>query len=42
MLSVGVLENLAYEIILEDDLPSLDNVVQQTSEACACMVDPDL
>lgn len=38
LLTVGVLDHLAYDVILGEDLPILDNLVQQNSVAYACAV----
>lgn len=38
MLTVGVLDNLAYDVILGEDLPILDNLVQENSVAYSCAV----
>jgi len=36
--TVGVLDYLAYDVILGEDLPILDNLVQQNSVAYSCAV----
>ncbi len=38
MLTAGVLDKLAYDVILGDDLPILDDLVQQDSVAYSCAV----
>ncbi|KAL4001114.1 caldesmon [Sarotherodon galilaeus] len=38
MLTVGVLDQLAYDVILGEDLPILDSLVRNNSEAYSCAV----
>ncbi|XP_037613520.1 uncharacterized protein LOC119480935 [Sebastes umbrosus] len=38
MLTVGALDHLAYDVILGEDLPVLDNLVQQNSRVYSCAV----